>query len=195
VGEVAAPGWRRIDELAQLVGGYAWTEHRIFEVSGAWATAPEDEPTGTGTAAGLRVWCAAASRRHGALAAAWATHLPVRAGVDARALIAAPSDDLAEAFDALGALPAGEGGPATLAEAVLPGLERLYGRHLAGASPVSEGPVIEELVRARQVLAGEGDEFVLPPGMHPGFSADPLLRTTFEQAFEEICVFPAVRAS
>jgi len=38
-----ARGWRTIDELGALVGAYCWLEHRIFEVTGAWATGPIDE--------------------------------------------------------------------------------------------------------------------------------------------------------
>ena len=80
--------WRTIDELAALVGAYCWIEHRIFEVTGAWATGsrPADDDV-----AELRVWAAATSRRHGTLAGRWAERLPVRAGVDAAALVEAPA--------------------------------------------------------------------------------------------------------
>ena len=86
-----AAGWRGIDELAALVGHYGWLEARLFELTGRWATAPAgDGAAPDGRADELRVWCAAASRRHGELAAHWAQRLPVRAGVDAGALVVAP---------------------------------------------------------------------------------------------------------
>jgi len=194
VAEAEPPSWRGIDELARLVGWYAWTEQRIFEVTGGWATTSEDEVGGD--AAEVRVWCAAVSRRHGTLARVWADQLPVRAGVDAAALVESPSAALAEAFAELAALPPSRGGAAGLVEAALPGLDGVYARHLAGASPVSEGTVIEALVRGRQALAGElALQKGSPPGLRAGFSAHPVLASTLEQAFEEFRVSPAVRPS
>ena len=108
-------GWRGIDELAALVGHYGWLEARLFELTGRWATAPAGDGAAPDPRADeLRVWCAAASRRHGQLAAHWAQRLPVRAGVDAGSLVVAPSGALAEALDALEARggPGGRGGRA-----------------------------------------------------------------------------------
>jgi hypothetical protein len=142
--------FRTIEGLAALVGSYCWAEHAVFELVGSWATAPE-----VASAPEVRVWCAAVSRRHGDLAARWATHLPVRAGVDPGALVTAPSGGLAVALGGLG----GDGSVrvdlVALVEVVLPGLVEAYERHLATASPVSEGPVMELLVEARRAGLGE----------------------------------------
>ena len=52
----------------RLVGAYCWVEHRIFELTGAWASAPGDaaaERARGRARGGTRVWCAAVSGRHG----------------------------------------------------------------------------------------------------------------------------------
>ncbi len=97
---------------------------------------------------GVRFWCAAVARRHGELATRWAERLPVRAGVDAGALVRPPSAEMAEAFERLGALDEVGAGAAVLVSAVLPRLGEIYGAHLATASPVSEGSVAEVLADA-----------------------------------------------
>ena len=183
--------WRSIDELAGVVGRYCWTEHRIFEVAGAWAAAPSGDTAG----AEVRVWCAALSRRHGDLARNWAERLPVRAGVDAAALVA-PSTALASAFDALAEVADPVRGAAMLVGPVLGGLDAVYARDLETASPVREGSVAEVLVAARRALAAEraSGEAVLR-GMQTGGEDGSRVRDAFERAFEEIGIFPAVRPS
>jgi hypothetical protein len=141
--------FRTIEGLAALVGSYCWAEHAVFELAGSWATAPEGA-----SAPEVRVWCAAVSRRHGDLAARWATHLPVRAGADPGALVTAPPE-LAVALDGLGGDGSARVDLAALVEVVLPGLVQAYERHLATASPVSEAPVMELLVEARRAGLGE----------------------------------------
>ncbi len=193
-GEPGAPAWRRIDELAGLVGAYCWVEHRIFELAGAWATGFAG---GDGErAAELRVWCAAASRRHGALAARWAERLPVRAGVDPGELVRAPAGPLAGALEALAG---GSGGPdhvGALVTTVLPRVGGVYGAHLGSASPVSEGSVLEVLVEARRVLAGEirGGR-ALVEGLPGVAEQGARLGEGIERAFDATRVFPAVPAS
>ena len=149
-----ARGWRTIDELAALVGAYCWLEHRIFEVAGAWATRPGPVD---GELAELRVWAAAASRRHGALAGRWAECLPVRAGVESAALVAAPAEPegLAGGFDELEATDDLAAGVSVLAETVLPWVGGVYGSLLTLATPVSEGPVMEVLAEARREVSAE----------------------------------------
>ena len=104
--EPASPGDRGAASTSwpRLVGAYGWVEHRIFQLTGAWASAPSE---GADAAPGpeLRVWCAAVSRHHGELAGRWAERLPVRAGVDPAALVVAPAGPLAGALDALAAEP------------------------------------------------------------------------------------------
>lgn len=189
--------WRTIDELGGLVGAYCWLERRLFEVTGAWASAPRAGKGEAYAADGeLRVWCAAASRRHGVLAGRWAERLPVRAGVDAAALVVAPERPagLAEAFDELAAMEELAAGAGVLVEIVLPWLREAYGSHLATASPVAEGSVMEVLAAGRQEGGAEmrGGRLVLErlegaptPSRHLG--------KTLERAFADRAVWPAVR--
>jgi hypothetical protein len=185
--------WRTIDELAALVGAYTWLEHRIFEVTGAWATGPG--PAGE-DGAELRVWSAATSRRHGALAGRWADHLPVRAGVESAALVTVPAEPegLAEAFEDLGATKELVVGVWALVETVLPWVGGVYGSHLAVATPVNEASVMEVLVEGRREGWGEiqGGRALLgrlaeagKPSRHLG--------AVFKRAFTPEGVSPAVR--
>jgi hypothetical protein len=184
--------WRTIGELAGVVGAYSWLEHRLFALSGEWATEPG--PTDEGEAE-LRVWCAALARRRGELAGRWAERLPVRAGVDVTALIVPPErpEGLADALDELAATKERAVGVGALVETVLPWVGGVYSSHLLAASPVSEASVMEVLVVARregsaairggqsllQRLSGDGK-----PSRHLG--------TTLERAFDGSSVFPAV---
>jgi hypothetical protein len=196
---VAEPaGWRGIDDLAALVGHYGWLEGRLFELTGRWATAPaRDRAAPDVLADELRVWCAAASRRHGELAARWAQRLPVRAGVDPGALVVAPPGPLGEAMDGLAAEAERRDGVAVLVGTVLPWLAETYGRHAAAASPVSEAPVLEVLREARQAVEGEirGGRSLLERGGTRPFVTARTNVTILGQPFEEISVLPAVHPS
>jgi hypothetical protein len=193
--DVATRAWRGIDELAGLVGAYCWVENRIFELTGSWASAPAPEP-GAALDPALRVWCAGVSTRHGAWAGRWAERLPVRAGVDRAALMAAPEGPLEGALAALAATPETFDRVAALVETVLPRLRGVYGAHLGTASPVSEAPVLEVLVGAHRDLAweiGSGRSLIeVSPG---GSTAAASLGAELERAFDGSRVFPAVCAS
>jgi hypothetical protein len=193
----ADPAWRGIDELAGLVGAYCWLEHRVFALAGAWASAPaEGDGVGLGAAAGLRVWCAAASRRHGDLAQRWAEHLPVRAGVDQAELVRAPAGPLTGALDALAAEPDEPARAGVLIQTVLPRVGGVYESHGRTAAPVSEGPVLEVLAQARRELAGEiRSGRTLLEGLGRGSRRREQLGTDIERAFDATRVFPAVRPS
>jgi hypothetical protein len=184
---------------------YCWVENRIFEVSGAWATGSGPDHHGEGPDGGhpdgglepaLRVWCAAVSRRHGLLAARWAERLPVRAGVDAAALEAAPAGPLAGALGAMAATADARVGVETLVQSVFPPLRAIYGQHRRTASPVSEGSVLEVLAEAEQDLTAEisTGRAVLAGGPE-GLTRDAALGSHIERAFAETSVFPAVPAS
>ena len=200
MGEGASPaGWRGIDELAALVGAYCWTERRLFAITGGWATAPRavdrDE-----AAAELRVWCAATSRRHGALAVRWEERLPRRAGVDAAALVAAPTGPLAPRLEDLASGSELETGVAALVEGVLPAPDAVYAAHLRAASPVSEGPVLEVLVGAHREVAAEvrcGQTLLKRLADRPDGGSDGHAKfgEFFERVFNQTDVFPAVRPS
>ena len=186
--------WRGIDELAGLVGVYCWVENRIFEVSGAWATEAGQDQGGLEPA--LRVWCAGVSRRHGLLAASWAERLPVRAGVDAAALVTAPAGPLAGALGAMAATPDARVGVETLVQSVFPRLRAIYGLHRRTASPVSEGSVLEVLAAAQQDLTAEiSTGRGLLQGGPGALTRDAALGPQIERAFAETSVFPAVPAS
>jgi hypothetical protein len=188
--------WRSIEELAALVGLYGWLERRIFTMAGVWA-ARSTEETDTRRVdvcnAEARVWCAAVSRGHGMLAVRWAERLPVRAGVDAGALVAAPDGPLDAALDTLAEasdLPA----PLTaFAEVLLPRLDAVYEAHLRTGSPVSEAPVLAVLAGAHWELVTEierGRALVKAMPADRALSAD--LGEKLERAFAETHVFPAV---
>jgi len=166
------PGFvfRTIDELAQRCGQYCWIENRLFALTGMWAGTPM--MAGTPTAAGLpiapgasapieaemRVIASEMSSWHGFVAGQWRDRLPVRAGVDAEALVVAPPGPLGPALELLEAetdLTRALGG---LTEQILPALLVAYDEHLAQASPVSEAPVcaLLGLVRPRIQLEIEG---------------------------------------
>ena len=184
----ASGSWRTIDELARRVGGYCWQEHRVFELTGQWAS-------GTGRP-DIRVLCSEMSARHAACAARWRDRLPVRAGVDVGALVVPPAS-VAGAFTLLDGQPDLELGLGGLVDVVLPHLLSTYRAHLAGAPPVSEAPVIEVL----RLITGAGEhELAQGRALLP---ADPdrtgewaEFRRVLERSFEDAAdKSPAARAS
>jgi len=131
-----------------LVGGYRWTEQRLFELLGTWAaeaTAPE-----------LRVHLDAQSGRHAWHASLWADRLPVRDGVSADELTVAPTvaARVLASLDRSGP----EAAPlvAGLYRVVLPRLVTGYANHLRAAAPVGDGPVIRAL---RLVMSDEVEDW------------------------------------
>ncbi len=130
--------WRTIDQLARRVGGYCWWEHRLFELTGRWASGTGDDPE-------IRVLFSQMSARHGAVSLQWRDRLPARAGVDVTALVVAPSRADADALTLLEGQSDDLLRLGGLIEVVLPRLHSAYRAHLRQASAVSEGPVIEVL--------------------------------------------------
>jgi hypothetical protein len=125
-------------------------ERRIFELTGSRASLPGsgDPETGDPEAgvaeageAEVRVVLSQMSARHALFAAQWHDRLPVRAGVDAEALIVPPPGSVGEALDLIAAAPGLALVLGGLATQFLPRLRDAYGRHLALASPVNEAPV------------------------------------------------------
>jgi len=155
----AEPRGLRLHELAQLVGCYRWIEHRLFELTGAWAT---DVPLPE-----VQLHLHQVSLQHAWHAELWAERLPVLDGVDPRTL----TRPLGPVVGPLLAALAGEepgwhvGGAATpepmaptagegwgvvqrlagLYRVVVPRLLTTYGLHLARAVPTTDGPVIRAL--------------------------------------------------
>ncbi len=201
-------GFRTIGQLAERCGHYCWLEHRLFVVTGSWASAVAAAgaaPVASGPGeAEVRVVCSEMSSWHGFAAAAWRDRLPVRAGVDAGALVVAPAGPLSAALDLLvadGDLLGAFGG---LVGQILPALLRAYDEDFVHASPVSEAPVRalldlvrprvhQEIERGSEALghAGAGDggpAQVAPEG------AD--VRTRLQRVLGgESGIFPAARAS
>jgi hypothetical protein len=185
--------FRGIDDLAALVGAYCWVEDRVFNAAGRWACAPETaQPDLTPE---VRVFAAALSRRHGVLAQRWAERLPVRTGVDGRALVGAPSRPLEEAFRALMEAPTSVG-VGTLVAGVLPRLRDVYEAHWRSAPAVSEAPVLEVLVDAHRVARGEissGEALLGAMAIDANETARLVQKS--ERAFGSGAVFPAVPPS
>ncbi|MGP8058156.1 MAG: hypothetical protein ACLP9C_00785 [Acidimicrobiales bacterium] len=143
-----------IHRSAQLLGGYRWIEHRLFELTGAWAAqAPVPE---------IQLYLDETSARHAWRAQLWADRLPVLDGLDPDALTVPFGPAVPPLFEAL-ASDVAEGVVQRLAglcRVVLPRLAVTYGTHLARAVPVTDGPVIRVLRLARRDvveswLAGE----------------------------------------
>jgi hypothetical protein len=160
----ATPTFRSIGELAALCGHYCWVERRIFELTGSRASRPEtgDPETGDPEAGHpgdgdpeVRVVLSEMSARHALLAAQWHDRLPVRAGVDAEALIVPPPGPVSEALDLIASAPRLALVLGGLATQFLPRLRDAYGRHLAQASAVSEAPVRAVLDCGVRVLEDE----------------------------------------
>jgi hypothetical protein len=137
--------WRTIDQLARRVGGYCWWEHKIFELTGRWASGTGDPEH--------RVLFGEMSARHATFSLQWRDRLPARAGVDVTALVVAPSRADADVLTFLDGQSDDLLRLGGLIEVVLPRLHSAYRAHLTQASAVSEGPVIEVL---RQIaVAGD----------------------------------------
>jgi len=199
--------WRTIDQLADVVGAYCWLERRIFALTGAWASAPagpgrsqpdpcEPDPCEPE----LRVFLAAASRRHAELAECWYERLPQRAGVDRAALVVAPSGALADYFEHLDAAPGLLQRTRGLVDEVLARLVATYADDLAHADVVNEGSVMAVLTAA--VAAGTAElaqaRRAVPPGspapISGGFGADTAASSQWPfTGF--LAISPAARAS
>jgi len=151
--------FRTIDDLAVRCGHYCWVEQQLFAWTGRWASAPAAAGSADGSTSALeaefRVRFSALSSWHGFLAGQWRDRLPVRAGVDAAALIVPPSAPVAEAFELLGAQAGLRRALGGLADPVLPALGRSYDQEATLIAPVSEGPVMSLLDLARPAAERE----------------------------------------
>jgi len=160
LGEVdESEGPLRLGQAAELHGAYRWIEHRLFELTGAWAAeAPLAEvQLHLDEVSGLHAW-------HAEL---WADRLPALDGVDHASL----TRPLGPAVGPLLAALAGEGSELSgeteedpdeppvgagsirgvlqrltgLYRVVVPRLIVSYDRHLVRTSPVTDGPTIRAL--------------------------------------------------
>ncbi len=173
-------------------------------MTGRWASAPA-EGAGAGPPAArddeVRVICSEMSSWHGFAAAAWQDRLPVRAGMDAGALVVPPACPIREALDLL----AGEkellGAFGGLVGQVLPALLAAYDEEFARASAVSEAPVRalldlvrpgvhQQIERGLGLLAGSG-----VTGAATGGAAAGLASSLQRVLGSGSAIFPAARAS
>jgi hypothetical protein len=148
-----SPGLRTIAARAARCGHYCWIEGQLFALAGAAASAPTESAADGTDDPGARVFLSTLAQRHGALAAAWRDRLPVRAGVDAGALVVPPTGPAAAVVGVLAEAPDARALLGALTADVLPRLLAAYEADLAGSSAVSEGPVQAVLLGA----LAEGD--------------------------------------
>jgi hypothetical protein len=192
-----------IGQSAERCGHYCWVERRLFELTGRWSTRP-GEPDGPE----IRVLFSEWSAGHAGLAEQWRARLPVRAGVEAAALVVPPTGPLADVVDRLDR----SAGPALqlagLATVVLPRLQAAYAEHQAHASPVNQGPIRAVLEAATRSTARESErgrallQGGLQSGLHDKAQGEGQVETwvefcrELEQALGNApCIFPAARAS
>lgn len=139
-GGPVGPPWT-IEGTAVALGGYAWLENRLFEVLGRLAASPGVPPQ-------MRVLALAHAAHHAWHAELWRARIPLLPHLPVPAVVVPPdpaAENLLDATDPKLVL-------STVCRVILPGLVDVYERHLGGASPISDGPVIRAL---ELVLADE----------------------------------------
>jgi hypothetical protein len=153
----ATSGFRTIGELAARCGHYCWLENRLFELAGKASVGRVEAGDGPSDAE-VRVFLSEMAPRHASLAAQWRDRLPVRAGVEAGALVVPPDGELGPALDLLASEPDPVLVLRGLMEQILPRLLTSYADDRAHASAVSEAPVRAVLAWAGFYLAQEREE-------------------------------------
>jgi hypothetical protein len=163
---------RSLDLLAaaEVIGGYRWLEHRLFEITGAWSAQAYDPA--------VRLHLFEASHQHAWHAELWADRLPALAHLDPEALSLPYGPAVGPLIDTLsttgtdsggqgvGDPVAGGDGPdegldqsldpasadvarlAALYRVVVPRLVATYGHHRQRAVPLTDGPTIRALTLA-----------------------------------------------
>jgi hypothetical protein len=170
-----------LHQAAVRHGAYRWAEHRLFELTGGWASAPGVPPA-------ARVHLFEASAQHAWHATLWYDRLPVLAGVERDRLTRPLGPVLAPLMAALGEPP--EPGPATeggtdsegaeeralgflagLYRVVLPRLVDSYRRHGRRLAPSADGPSIRAVslvVRDEEEQLAAGGAIVEELAGRPG---------------------------
>jgi hypothetical protein len=121
-------------ESARLLGGYAWTEQRLFEVLGSWAPAATD-PAAT-------VLLDVQSRHHAWYASVWIDRLPELREVPRDRVVVAPAGGFGGFLDAVAAVaPSDLERVGALVGVVLPHLLATYERHLDRLAAVADAPL------------------------------------------------------
>jgi hypothetical protein len=191
--------FRTIDALAERCGNYCWLEHRLFELTGRAASTPT-RPAGGAVDGEIRVFLSEMAARHAFLAAQWRDRLPVRAGVDADALVAPPSAQVGAAVELLAGASEARLVLSGLVEHLLPRLLLAYEEEAARASWVCEAPVravldVADLLLGQELLAGRDLLWrVLDAGTPPRNVAE--FGAVVQRALgDAIRIFPAARVS
>jgi hypothetical protein len=192
--------FRTIGELAERCGHYCWVEEALFALLGDRACRGEAAGSGRAVVPEVRVVLSEMAVRRALLASQWRDRLPVRAGVDADALVVPPPGSLAVGIDLLVAEPDPHLILAGVVGQLLPRVLGAYRAHRTEASPVSEAPVRAVLEGAIRTTASDRAEgrLLLERVAEGGEGARELAEFTrrLERALEgEKGVFPAARAS
>ncbi len=165
-----------LEAAAARCGAHCWVERRLFEALGVW-----------GASAGSPRAVVALDRasQHAAWRAAqWLERLPVLAGVDREALVAAPPG-WAELLGAAGSHPPaleGAGVVAVAARVLLPRLAERYRTHQAEATPVADRPALRTLAQCLADLRCDREDLdgalhaALAAADGPELAADAVLR-------------------
>jgi hypothetical protein len=144
-----------LDRAAERFGAYRWAEHRLFELTGAWAA--------EATSPAARIHLDVVSGQHSWHAELWAARLPVLDGTDPEALTRPAGPVMAGLFDELARARGTVDRLAGLYRVVVPRLLVTYGRHLRRAAPAADAPAVRalRLVRRDEVESWEAGEALL----------------------------------
>ncbi|HEX3540264.1 MAG TPA: hypothetical protein VHT75_07440 [Acidimicrobiales bacterium] len=123
-------------EAAALVGGYVWSEERLFETLGGWVPQVA-EPA-------AKIHMAAASQHHAWHASLWRDRLPELREAPGEGFVVAPPSTVAF-FDALASSPTTLEKLVGVYRVALPRQITAYTRHRRRASPITDGPTIRAL--------------------------------------------------
>ncbi len=116
---------------AEMIGGYRWLEHRLFEITGAWSAQAHDP--------GVRLHLFEASHQHAWHAQLWADRLPQLDQLDPEALSVPYGPAAGSLIDALGAV-GSSAAPPTPARAT---------RHVVATATVTGNEVATGTARTR----------------------------------------------
>lgn len=136
-----------LEENARRAGGHRWWEGALFEVLGGWVASTPELP--------VKLLLDRHSQHHGWRAAQWWDRLPVLAGVDRDALVAAPSDGAAHLREALQGLPDTVARLAGAYRVAVPRLLAAYAAHRAEADGLADGPTARTLDLVRSDLEAD----------------------------------------
>jgi hypothetical protein len=135
---------------ARRIGGYVWTEQRLFEVVGSWVADASDP--------GAAVLFDVQSRHHAGHARTFVERLPELRELPRDRVVTAPAGGWAAFVHALGDVgPAEVDRLAVLAEVVTPHLVETYRSHAERISAVADAPLLRSLAAVVVELESDRD--------------------------------------